>query len=67
MFYGPDDDDIFDRVAALVDHILKGSKPQDLPFEQPKLFKFVINAKTANTLGLEIPPSLRVIADEVME
>jgi len=67
MFYGPDDDDSLDRVAALVDRILKGSKPQDLPFEQPKLFKFVINAKTAKTLGLEIPPSLQVIADEVME
>jgi len=67
MFYGPDDDDSLDRVAALVDRILKGSKPQDLPFEQPKLFKFVINAKTAKALGLEIPPSLQVIADEVME
>lgn len=67
MFYGPDDDDSFDRVAALVDRILKGSKPQDLPFEQPRLFRFVINAKTTKALGLEIPPSLRVLADEVIE
>jgi ABC-type uncharacterized transport system substrate-binding protein len=67
MFYGPDDDDSFDRVAALVDRILKGSKPQDLPFEQPKLFKFVINAKTIKALGLEIPASIRVMADEVIE
>jgi putative ABC transport system substrate-binding protein len=67
MFYGPDDDDSLDRVAALVDRILKGSKPQDLPFEQPRLFKFVINAKTTKALGLEIPPSLQLIADEVIE
>src|SRR5262245_35031079 len=67
MFYGPDDDDTMDRVAALVDRILKGSRPQDLPFEQPKLFKFVINSRTAKALGLEIPPSIRVMADEVIE
>jgi putative ABC transport system substrate-binding protein len=67
MFYGPDSDESFDRVAALVDRILKGSKPQDLPFEEPKLFKFVINAKTTKALGLENPPSLRVLADEVIE
>jgi putative tryptophan/tyrosine transport system substrate-binding protein len=54
-------------VAALVDRILKGSKPQDLPFEEPKLFKFVINARTIKALGLEIPPSIRVLADEVIE
>jgi putative ABC transport system substrate-binding protein len=52
MFYGPDDDDSFDRVASLVDRILRGSKPQDLPFEQPRHFKFVINAKTTRALGL---------------
>ena len=67
MFYGPDDDDIFDRVAALVDRILKGSKPEDLPFEQPTLFRFVINAKTTKALGLDIPASIRVLADEVIE
>jgi putative ABC transport system substrate-binding protein len=67
MFYGPDDDESMDRIAALVDRILKGTKPQDLPFEQPKLFKFVINAKTTRALGLEIPTSLRILADEVIE
>ncbi len=67
MFYGPDNVDSFDRVAALVDRILKGAKPQDLPFEQPRLFKFVINGKTTKALGLEIPPSLLARADEVIE
>ena len=67
MFYGPDDGESMDRVAALVDRILKGAKPGDLPFEQPKLFKFVINAKTTKDLGLEIPTSMRVLADEVIE
>jgi putative ABC transport system substrate-binding protein len=67
MFYGPDDGEIMDRVGALVDRILKGAKPQDLPFEQPRLFKFVINAKTTKALGLEIPPSMRALADEVIE
>ena len=67
MFYGPDDDESMDRIAALVDRILKGTKPRDLPFEQPKLFKFVINAKTAKALGLEIPAYLRILADEVIE
>jgi len=67
MFYGPDDGESLDRVAALVDRILKGAKPQELPFEQPKLFKFIINAKTTKALGLEIPASMRLLADEVIE
>ena len=67
MFYGPDDDESMDRVAALVDRILKGTKPQDLPFEQPKLFKFVINAKTTRALGIDIPTSLQLLANEVIE
>ena len=67
MFYGPDEDESMDRVAALIDRILEGAKPQDLPFERPRLFKFVINAKTTTALGLEIPPSLRALADEVIE
>jgi putative ABC transport system substrate-binding protein len=67
MSYGPDPDETFDRVADLVDRILKGAKPGDLPFEQPTRFRFAINLKTAKSLGLEIPPSLLVQADEVIE
>ena len=67
MFYGPDDEHTLDRVAALVDRILKGSKPEELPFEEPRLFKFVINANTTKALGLDIPASLRLLADEVIE
>ena len=67
MFYGADINETMDRVAALVDRILKGAKPHDLPFEQPRRFKFVINAKITKALGLEIPPSVRVLADEVIE
>ena len=67
MYYGPDIDEGFDRVAALIDRILKGSRPQDLPFEQPKLFRFVINARTAKAFGLTIPPSILLRADEVIE
>jgi putative ABC transport system substrate-binding protein len=67
MFYGPDTGEIFDRVASLIDRILKGAKPQELPFEQPTRFRFVINLKIAKALGLEIPPSLLARADEVIE
>jgi len=61
-FDGLDDDDSFDRVAALVNRNLKRSQPLDLPFEKPRFFKFVINAKTTKVLGLEILPP--VLADE---
>jgi ABC-type uncharacterized transport system substrate-binding protein len=67
MSYGPDVDESFGRVAALVDRIFKGAKPADLPFEQPTRFRLVINLKTAQALGLPIPPILLVQADEVLK
>jgi putative ABC transport system substrate-binding protein len=67
MSYGADFDATFERVAALVDRILKGTKPADLPFEQPTRFDFVLNLKTAKALGFEVPPSLLARADEVIE
>ena len=67
MSYGPNFDENFARVAALVDRILKGTKPADLPFEQPTRFKFAINVKTAKALGLEVPTALLATADEVIE
>ena len=66
MSYGPDQDESFSRVTALVDRILKGTPPADLPFEQPTRFRLVINLKTAQALGLPIPPILLFQADEVI-
>ena len=56
MSYGPDRAEPFKRAAAMVDKILKGTKPADLPVEQPMGFEMVLNFKTAKTLGLTIPP-----------
>jgi ABC-type uncharacterized transport system substrate-binding protein len=67
MSYGPDMEESLERVAAFVDRILKGAKPAELPFEQPTLFRFVLNLKTARSLGLDVPPTLLVLADEVIE
>jgi putative ABC transport system substrate-binding protein len=67
MSYGPDDGDNYGRVAALVDRILKGAKPAELPFEQPTRFDFAINLTTAKTLGFEVPPTLLARADDVVE
>jgi putative ABC transport system substrate-binding protein len=67
MSYAPDLEETFGRVAALVDRILKGAKPAELPFEQPTYFKLVINLKTAKALGLEVPTALLATADEVIE
>ena len=59
--------DIFERVAVMVDKVLKGAKPADLPVEQPSLFELVINLKAARSLGLALPQSVQVQADEVIE
>jgi putative ABC transport system substrate-binding protein len=67
LAYGPDQDEMSERIGALVDRILKGTSPADLPFEQPTRFKLVVNLKTANALGLTVPPTLLAIADEVIE
>jgi putative tryptophan/tyrosine transport system substrate-binding protein len=67
MSYGPDLNESFARVAALVDRVLKGAKPAELPFEQPTLFRFVVNLGTAKALGITIPAAILLRADEVIE
>jgi putative tryptophan/tyrosine transport system substrate-binding protein len=67
MSYGPDFDDMFRRAAVYVDRILKGSKPSDLPVEQPTRYYLLVNLKTAKALGLTIPQSLMLRADEVIQ
>jgi putative ABC transport system substrate-binding protein len=64
---GPDVVDTFRRAASYVDRILRGEKPGDLPVQFPTKFEMVVNRKTAKALGLAIPPSIVLRADEVIE
>jgi putative ABC transport system substrate-binding protein len=67
LSYGPDQIDTFRRAATYVDRILRGAKPGDLPVQFPVKYEMVVNRKTANALGLEVPLSILVRADEVIE
>jgi ABC-type uncharacterized transport system substrate-binding protein len=67
LSYGPDPHERFRRAAAYVDRILRGAQPGDLPVEQPRTFQLVLNLRTARSLGLTIPPSVRLRADHVIE
>ena len=67
MWFGPNIGDLYRRAATYVDKVLKGAKPADLPVEQPTKFEFVINSRTAKTLGRTIPQALLMSADQVIE
>jgi len=67
LSYGVDQVDLYRRAASYVDRILRGEKPGDLPVQFPTKFEMIVNSKTATALGLAIPPSIMLRADEVIE
>ena len=67
MSYGADPKESFERAGDFVSRLFKGARPSDLPFEQPTRYLFVINLKTAKAAGLNVPPTLAALADEVIE
>ena len=67
LSYGFDQVDIWRRAATYVDRILRGAKPGDLPVQLPTKFEMIVNLKTAKALGLTVPPSIMLRADEVIE
>ena len=67
MSYGPNNAALFRHTAELVDRILRGTKPGDIPVEQPTKFELIINLTTAKALGLSVPPALQARADEMVE
>ena len=67
LSYGPDFGDIFRRSASYVDRVLRGARPAELPVQQPTKFEMALNAKTAKALGLTVPQSILLTADEVIE
>jgi putative tryptophan/tyrosine transport system substrate-binding protein len=67
LSYGPDQVDLYRRAASYVDRILRSAKPGDLPVQFPTKFEMVVNLKTAKVLGLTVPQSILLRADEVIE
>jgi putative ABC transport system substrate-binding protein len=66
MSYAADDTESYQRAAVMLDKLLKGVKPADIPVEQPKKFEFIVNLKAAKQIGLTIPPNVLVRADRVI-